>query len=165
MIERYRKLLLVVLALSVLLCMGAVIYFILPKNHPASTKSSSSQSSTSPQSSQYSVTTTNLDKIPAQLSDKTLTLIKQSVDQTVTSRHGKGTYTATYRTGSFQQITYPSGGVAIQLLIDVPETKETYLFTKTGTEYASASTSEIRCAPANEQMVHPSVCQDPGEGY
>lgn len=112
----------------------------------------------------YHVQTKGLTSTPTPLTDNTMTLIKQSVDRVVTTKHGQGTYTATYRNGSYQRMVYPNGAISMSVLIDVAETHETYKFTRTGGDNGP-STTYTHCAPDDQQMVHPSVCKDPAEGY
>lgn len=156
MLYTYRKAILLILVVFLLLVGGGIAVTLHIWEKPAA----------QPAKPAYNVTTTGLAKTPTPLPANVITLIEQSVDQVVTSRHGSGKYTATYRDGSYNRVVYPSGAIATSVLIDVKETHETYLFTRTGGDNATAaSTSYIRCAPDSEQMVHPSVCKDPAEGY
>ncbi|GEM_PF-1962486 len=157
MIYTYRKLILIILVILFIGGAGLTVFLQVHKNQAAVSKKDTAPT--------HSVATTGLSKTPVKLPDSVVSLIESSVDTVVTTRHGSGTYTATYRDGSYIRKVYPSGTILTTLLIDVKQTKETYLFTRTGSDDAQASTSYIYCAPDSQQMVYPSICKDPAEGY
>lgn len=153
MLYAHRKTILItLLVIIVLVVSGVVTYMLLHKEKK-------------PTGPSYNVNTTGLTKTPTPLPDSTMELIKESVNRVVTTRHGQGAYTAIYRDGSYKRIVYPSGAISMSVLVDVQETKETYIFIRTGGDNATASTTYTHCAPESDQMVHPSVCKDPAEGY
>lgn len=102
----------------------------------------------------------DLDKTPTKLTDNQMAMVKSYVSSKVVSKHGEGSYTATFRNGSYNRTVTPQGGIITTLLVDVTETKETYLVTWTGGDNATNSTSYVRCAPESDQIVHPSVCKE-----
>lgn len=106
------------------------------------------------------VKVSNLDKTPTKLTDNQTAMVKSYVSNMVVTKHGEGNYTATFRDGSYNRTVTSQGGIITTLLVDVVETKETYLVTWTGGDNATNSTSYVRCAPESDQIVHPSVCKE-----
>lgn len=139
-------------SLLLLLAGGSVLaYFLL---HKPAKKAPATQQPTSQVS--------GLDSTPTPLSNDTKSMVQTYVDTTLETKHGKGEYPASFRAGSYKRVVTPDGGIIMTLLVDVPQTKETYLFTKTGADNSPIGTSYLRCAPEADQLVHPSVCKDIG---
>lgn len=151
MIYTYRKQLLAVLIVILMLIGGAIAYNALhPKKVPA-----------------VKVTTTASSSIKGldvsknfPISDVTKKMIETYLNGTVGAKHGKATYSAVAREGSYNRTVTPDGGIITTVLIDVQPFKETYLFYRTGSDSSQYSTSQLRCAPEAEQIVHPSKCKD-----
>lgn len=80
----------------------------------------------------------------------------------LTMKYGKAIYDAQIRAGSYKRTTTSSHTVTTRVLIDVPEKKETYLYTSTGTNSTPNITAQIHCAAEADQMTHPSICKEMG---
>lgn len=144
-----RKGLLFAVLIAIIAVGGGVFWFI-------------SQQSGAPKTTEDNspVKVSNLDKTPTKLTDNQTAMVKSYVSDMVVAKHGQGTYTATFRDGSYNRTVTQDGGIITTLLVDVAETQETYLVTWTGGDNATNGTSYVRCAPESDQMVHPSVCKE-----
>lgn len=149
MIYTYRKQLLIILAIIVLVVGGGITWAVMRKKATPTVAKPS-----------YSVSVKGMDSTPTPLSDTTKQMVQSYIDAQLTAKHGPGTYQAAIRQGSYKRVITPEGGIITTMLVDVSSTKETYLFTRTGGDNSQYGTSYVRCAPEGQQMVHPSLCKD-----
>lgn len=147
MIYTYRKQLLIIL-LVLLFVVGGFVFYRINAPHTKNT-SNSTPTAVKPIAS-------------APLSQASIEEINTNMKKLLTIKYGKAIYTANIRNNSYKRTVASSGIATTQVLIDVPEKKETYLYVSTGTNSTPNTTSQIHCASEADQMAHPSTCKELG---
>jgi hypothetical protein len=94
----------------------------------------------------------------APLSKTSIQQINDNITKLLTTKHGAGAYTAKIRDKTYTHEVTPQGTIIVQVLIDVPQLNETYIYINIGNN--NNATAQIYCAPEADQLVHPSVCKE-----
>jgi len=101
----------------------------------------------------------NIDTVPLSLEAKNA--ITHDAAEALQNRYGVASYTIVLREQSYRHDVAPDNTATTTILLDIPEKKITYLYTQIKSGVDSAyDTLYLRCAPEDQQLVHPSVCQD-----
>lgn len=101
----------------------------------------------------------DIDTVPLSLEAKNA--ITRDTADALQNRYGVGSYTIVLREQSYHHDVAPDNTATTTILLDIPEKKITYLYTqiKSGVD-STYDTLYLRCAPEDQQLVHPSVCRD-----